>query len=360
VTSKEGKKALLVLEDGYCQEGVAYHLTGEVHGEVVFTTSMTGYQEVVTDPSYAGQIVTFTYPLVGNYGVSAEETEAEGPRCHAIIVREFTEGSWGGRETFGSYLERWGVPVMAGVDTRALTRHIRTLGAMKGAIGVEITEKELYEKVRAEPGLSEVDWVSRVTSRTRRTIGDEGIPVALVDYGVKMSIVRNLVRAGLKVMVYPADVKAEEIVASGAKGVVLSNGPGDPAILTSQVAEVRNLIGELPIFGICLGHQIIGLALGARTYKMKFGHRGANHPVLELSTKRVTITTQNHGFAIDGESLKGTGLEVTQVAVNDETIEGIRHRELPVFAVQYHPEGAPGPRDSVSLFDEFCRFLSGS
>jgi carbamoyl-phosphate synthase small subunit len=358
VTSEKGRQALLVLEDGYSQEGIAYNLAREVHGEVVFTTSMTGYQEVVTDPSYAGQIVTFTYPLVGNYGVSVEETEAEGPRCNAIIVREFTEGTWGGRQTFGDYLRKSGIPVLEGVDTRALTRHIRTLGAMKGAIGLETTEARLYEQVRAAPGLSDVDWVSRVTTKTARTYGNGEIPVALVDYGVKMSIIRHLIRAGFKVAVYPSDVPAEEILGSGVKGVVLSNGPGDPAILEHQVTQVRRLMGEIPLFGICLGHQVIGLALGGKTYKMKFGHRGANHPVLDVRTKRVTITTQNHGFAIDPESLAGSGLEVTQVAVNDGTVEGIRHRDLPVYAVQYHPEGAPGPRDSISLFDEFCRLLS--
>lgn len=357
--ANSGKRALLVLEDGYSQEGVAHNLDNEVFGEVVFTTSMTGYQEVVTDPSYAGQIVAFTYPLIGNYGVSSSETEAEGPRCVAIIVRELTEGSWGERETFGHYLARYQVPVLEGVDTRALTRHIRTLGAMRGGIGVGTSEDALYEKVRATARISEVDWVRKVTTRERQTYGDSGIPVAVVDYGVKASIIRNLVRAGMQVTLYPSDVSAKEILQSGARGVVLSNGPGDPAILEFQIGEVRKLIGEIPIFGICLGHQIIALALGGKTYKMKFGHRGANHPVLDLRTKKVTITTQNHGFAVDPRSLEGTGLEVTQIAINDNTVEGIRHSDLPVYAVQYHPEGSPGPWDSVPLFDEFRRLLAG-
>ncbi|MHA2620467.1 MAG: glutamine-hydrolyzing carbamoyl-phosphate synthase small subunit [bacterium JZ-2024 1] len=355
---ENGKPGLLVLEDGYSQEGLVYNLEGEVFGEVVFTTSMTGYQEVVTDPSYAGQIVTFTYPLVGNYGVCPAESEADTPKCHAIVVRQFTEGTREDRDTFGMYLKRSGIPVMEGVDTRALTRHIRTLGAMKGGIGVMTDERSLYEKVRCAPGLSEVDWVEKVTTQEVRTYGEGNIPVALIDYGVKASIIRNLVGAGCKVTIYPSSTPASVILKSGAKGVVLSNGPGDPAILEEEVGEVRKLIGEIPIFGICLGHQIIGLALGAKTYKMKFGHRGANHPVLDLKTKRVTITTQNHGFAIDAQSLEGTGLEVTQIAINDHTVEGIRHRDLPVYAVQYHPEGSPGPRDSLSLFDEFRRVIS--
>ena len=356
-TASEGRAAVLVLEDGFALHGLAHFLEGEVFGEVVFTTAMTGYQEVVTDPSFAGQIVVFTYPLIGNYGVHPEEAESARPQCQAIIVREFTDETWGGRHRFSAYLREHGIPVLEKVDTRALTRHIRTLGAMRGGISTRMNEQELYEAVRQQPGISDVDWVLRVTRREVQWLGDGVLKVAVLDYGVKRSIVRYLLEQGFRVGLYPAKTPVEEILRAGVHGVVLSNGPGDPAILHYAQEQARQLVGKVPVFGICLGHQILALALGGKTYKMKFGHRGANHPVIHLKTQRVRITTQNHGFAVDPDSLKGTGLEVTEIALNDGTVEGMAHRELPVWSVQYHPEGAPGPLDSVSMFQDFLRVV---
>lgn len=358
-------EGLLVLEDGRAFEGRSVGAPVERTGEVVFNTSMTGYQEILTDPSYRGQIVALTVAEVGNYGVNDEDPQSERIQVEGFIVRSFTEvpSNWRASQGLGEYLRQAGVPALTEVDTRALTRHIRSRGAMKGILAPEGGEIDaLTRRARSSPGLEEIDLVGRVTCpgpyRHAASPGEEAppdgprVPILAFDLGMKRNILRRLGASGFDITVVPATTSAETVLESGARGVFLSNGPGDPATATRVVETTRKLVGKLPIIGICLGHQILGLALGAKTFKLKFGHRGGNQPVKDLASGRVLITAQNHGYAVDPDHLP-PGLEVTQLNLNDGTVEGIRHRELSILAVQYHPEASPGPHDSYPLFDSF-------
>lgn len=365
-------RALLALEDGTVFWGTPYGARGETFGEVVFNTNLTGYQEVLTDPSYKGQIVAMTYPLIGNYGITEEDLESARPQVEGYIVKEGSRvaSNWRAQLGLEAWLQHHGIIGIQGVDTRALTRHIRTQGAMRGAIStVTLEPNRLVAKVRASPGLIGRDLVCAVTCETSYTwtagewrwpdgyrhiaaAPDERFRVVAYDFGMKRNILRKLVNLGCDVTVVPARTSAAEVLAHDPDGIFLSNGPGDPEGVPYAIEAVRHLIGVKPIFGICLGHQILGLAFGAKTYKLKFGHRGGNQPVMHLPTHKVEITAQNHGFAIDADGLPAE-LEVTHLNLNDRTVEGLRHRELPIFSVQYHPEASPGPHDSWYLFERF-------
>jgi len=359
-------KAMLALEDGTVFRGTAFGAAGERAGEVVFNTSMTGYQEILTDPSYKGQIITMTYPLIGNYGVNHEDLESAAPRAEGYVVRELSRiaSNWRSRAGLSEYLEKHGVVGMEGVDTRALTRHIRTAGAMKAVISTEcLDEKELISKAQSSPGIIGRDLVQEVTCAAVYQWEGQGghVPpgyrVVVLDCGAKRNIMRMLAHAGCAVTVVPAHTRADEIMAMHPHGVVLSNGPGDPAAVPYVVDTVRALIGRLPLLGICFGHQMLGLALGGTTYKLKFGHRGGNQPVKDLASGKVSITSQNHGFCVDMESLTTGEIELTHINLNDHTLEGMRHKTLPVFSVQYHPESSPGPHDASYLFQEFVSMM---
>ncbi len=367
-------RALLVLEDGTVFRGYAFAGSGRALGEVVFNTSMTGYQEVLTDPSYKGQIVAMTYPLTGVYGINDDDMESAAIQVEAFIVREYQDfaSNWRSTKTLKEFLEDHGKVGIEGIDTRALTRHIRQAGAMRGVIATD-TDKvvELIEQVRAFPGLTGLDLVRHVTCgkpyrwRDGRPVPEEvswsqgapGFRVAALDFGIKYNILRNLERTGCQVLVFPAQAGADEVLASNPDGVFLSNGPGDPAAVDYAIETVRELLGKRPIFGICLGHQLLGLALGGRTFKLKFGHRGVNQPVKDLKTGKVEITSQNHGFCVDMESLAGVAVRSTHFNLNDNTLEGMEHLELPLYSVQYHPEASPGPHDAVYLFDRFIQLM---
>ena len=370
--------AVLALENGVWYEGQAVGAQGSTSGEVVFNTSMTGYQEVLTDPSYAGQIVTMTCPQIGNYGVTADDTESGGPQAAGFIMREASPvaSNWRADATLQSYLAEHGIVAIAGVDTRALTRLLRSAGVMRGIIATGTTDPlALVEQARAAPTIEGSDLVRGVTcaepvewdpppAAALEAFGVDPLRraarplrVAAYDLGMKRNILRRFTAHGCRVTVFPATTPAATLIAAQPDGVFLSNGPGDPAPLDYVVANARELIGSgLPVFGICLGHQVLGLAMGARTYKLKFGHRGANHPVKNLATGQVEITSQNHGFAIDPASVP-EDVEVTHVNLYDQTIEGLRHRSRPVFCVQYHPEASPGPHDADYLFSEFIRAM---
>jgi carbamoyl-phosphate synthase small subunit len=356
-------KALLALEDGTTFYGNTFAGQGEVFGEVVFNTSMTGYQEVLTDPSYCGQIVTMTYPLIGNYGINSEDSESMRIQVEAFVVKEYepVPSNWRAETTLADYLNREGKIGIEGVDTRALTRHIRTAGAMKGVISTtELNPVSLVNKAKTSQGLVGLDLVTRVTCTEPYVWpNDPGtlFRVVAFDFGIKSNIIRSLVQRGCSVTVVPAHTTAEEIKAMNPDGILLSNGPGDPEPVTYAVDTIKRLMGAYPLFGICLGQQLLGLALGGRTFKLKFGHRGANHPVKNLLTGRVEITTQNHGFCVDIASVKDPEIVITHINLNDQTLEGMKHRTLPIFSVQYHPEASPGPHDSSYLFDDFIKMM---
>ena len=367
-------EALLALEDGRVFRGRGFGAPSERGGEVVFNTSFTGYQEIFTDPSYAGQIVCLTYPHIGNVGANASDNEAGRPYIEALVVRDFSEvaSNWRSQQTAEDFLARHDIPALSHIDTRALVRHLRTHGAMRAVLSTRSTDAAaLVAKARALPSMVGLDLARGVSaakpyqwSEPSVELAREGAAPAPVrfhvvayDFGIKQNILRRLVDVGCRVTVVPALTPAEDVLALKPDGVFLSNGPGDPEPCTYAVEAVRKLAGRVPVFGICLGHQIIGLALGGRTYKLKFGHHGANHPVKNLLTGKVEITAQNHGFAVDPDSLPASEVELTHLNLNDQTLEGLRHRSLPLFSVQYHPEASPGTHDSQYLFQEFATLM---
>lgn len=348
----------LYLEDGTVYEGKGFGYDGTSVGELVFNTSMTGYQEILTDPSYAGQIITMTYPLIGNYGINTEYNEAEESFAKGMVVKSISQNpsNFMSEGEFDKFLKDMKVVGVYGVDTRAITKKIRNSGAMKCIIS---TKKLSQEEISQEFSncKTEDDWMRIVGTKDVYEMPGPGMRVALIDFGAKENIVRNLKRRGCQITVFPFDASSEDILASKPDGVLLSNGPGDPKYAVEAVATVRELIGKLPIFGICLGHQILSLACGADTYKMKFGHRGGNHGVQDLEMNKSFISSQNHGYAVKRESLEGKNIDINFVNLNDDTVEGIGHKDYPVFSVQFHPEGAPGPEDTTYIFDKFIRFM---
>ena len=354
--------SILQLEDGTSFNGISFGGGGECLGEVVFNTSMTGYQEILTDPSYAGQIVVMTHPEIGNYGVNSDDEESQGPFVEGFVVREISEifSNWRGQGSLQDYLATHSVPGITDIDTRAVVRHIREKGAMRGIISaVDFDPDSLKEKVKKHPSMSGSDYVKKVTtSKIYSWPSEESrFRVVAFDFGIKRSILRCLAERGCDLTVVPATTSAEEVLSLDPDGIFLSNGPGDPEPLHYLATSVKKLLGRKPIFGICLGHQVLGLALGGKTYKLKFGHRGGNQPVKNLITSKIEITTHNHGFAVDPDSLKEREIQLTHLNLNDQTLEGFRHRHFPVFSIQYHPESSPGPHDSLYLFDEFVESM---
>ncbi len=372
-------KALIALEDGVVFAGDSFTGHGECVGEVVFNTSMSGYQEILTDPSYRGQIVVMTYPLIGNYGINYEDMESDRIQVGALLVREYQgrPSNWRSKMILGDYLRANHIPGIEGIDTRALTRHIRLQGAMKAAVSTkDIDAESLIARAREAPGMTGRDLVREVTCKTpmlwkngRALELKEDLKrfkwrdhsrlrrVVAVDYGVKYNILRSLEKKGCSVLLLPADTDSETIDLLEPDGLLLTNGPGDPAAVTYAVETIKGQMGRRAIFGICLGHQLVCLALGGKTFKLKFGHRGANQPVKELSTGKVAITSQNHGFCVDMDSLEDPEIELSHINLNDGTLEGIIHKRLPLFSVQYHPEASPGPHDSGYLFDSFINLM---
>jgi carbamoyl-phosphate synthase small subunit len=357
--------ARLVLEDGTVYEGESFGAAANAIGEVVFNTSLTGYQEIATDPSYRFQIVVMTYPHIGNYGVEAAAAQSDEPQVAGFVVREATAEPSNAKSEMSlhAYFAKNRISAIEGIDTRALTRKIRTEGAMRGMITTEAQRgvDDIVAEVRRAPSMTGLDLVQRVTALRPYPFDEQPETakkrIAVYDFGVKRDILRQLVGQGCDVTVYPATTHASEILNQKFDGVLLSNGPGDPEPVTYAQENIRHLVGKVPLFGICLGHQLLGLALGGRTYKLKFGHRGGNHPVKDLRSGRVEITAQNHGFSVDPDSLSENDVEYTHINLNDQTLEGFRHRREPLLAVQYHPEAAPGPHDSFHLFGEFLNLI---
>jgi len=371
------KKAILVLEDGSTYEGHSFGAETTMHGEVVFSTSMTGYQEMLTDPSYAGQILVPTYPLIGNYGINESDFESRQIQVRGFAVREYCSrpSHWQSIRTVHEFLLAYGIPGISGIDTRALTRRLRSSGVMMGIITSEMTAEEASKELKSSPKYDFIDfvhqvstekayeWQSNTNSISSPSKGEdkrEGEAklshIAVIDYGLKYNILRILSHLGCQVSAMPCTASAEDVLALNPDGIVLSPGPGDPALLDDITDTVKELIGQKPLMGICLGHQLIGKALGAQTFKLKFGHRGGNHPVRDLATGRVYITAQNHGYALHGDTLKG-GLEVSHINLNDGTVEGLRHQDLPILSIQYHSEASPGPLDNMYLFERFLEML---
>ena len=367
-------KALVALEDGTIFEGESFTGPGEASGEIVFNTGMTGYQEILTDPSYKGQIVTMTYPLIGNYGINIEDMESARIQPEAFLVKEYCSfpSNFRSTGTLAAFLQQYGILGIEGIDTRALTKHIRQAGAMKGVVSTETLDPaELVQKAKDSEGLVGRDLVREVSCRAPYgwtaagprdgdgfASADAGqYRVVAIDYGLKYNQMRILADKGCAIQVVPASTGPDTILAMDPDGIFLSNGPGDPAGIPGVVETVRELLGKKPVFGICLGHQILGLAYGGTTYKLKFGHRGSNQPVKDLETGRIEISCQNHGFCVDLDSLDPNEVELTHVNLNDNSLEGMKHKKFPAFSVQYHPENAPGPHDSLYLFDRFIEMM---
>ncbi|MEE9554593.1 MAG: glutamine-hydrolyzing carbamoyl-phosphate synthase small subunit [candidate division Zixibacteria bacterium] len=377
---KKSVDARLVLEDGTVFAGRRFGALVDTDGEVVFNTALTGYQEILTDPSYAGQMVVMTYPQIGNYGISDEDFESRKLFLSALIVKENSRiaSNWRSDYSLDDYLKAKGIPGLEGLDTRMLVRHLRTKGAMRGVIGgIDVSIDVLLNRAKSVPPMAGRDLAITVTKGQRFAWNEDiaGINgqwkqqdlfakkpeskyhVVAVDYGVKWNILRCLINVGCRVTVVPATTTADEIIALKPSGLLLSNGPGDPDPLQYSVDNIRQLLGKIPIFGICLGHQLLGLAAGGKTYKLKFGHRGGNHPIIDLQTRKVEITSHNHGFAVDADSLPKDRVEITHVNLNDQTVEGLRLTDVPAFSVQYHPEAAPGPHDAHYLFNRFTDLM---
>ncbi len=379
--ASELNKAILALEDGSIFEGRAFGASIERSGEVVFNTSITGYQEIFTDPSYTGQIVVLTYPEIGNYGANDADSESAKPCIEGLVVRDFSpiSSNWRADESADQFLAKNKIPIAASIDTRRLVRHLRTKGVMRGVLStVETSADMLVDRARSIPSMAGLDLATRVSTThnyewskgvdqcspseilahvTALKDGEKPLHVVAYDYGIKRNILRRLVSCGCRVTVVPSLTRADDVLALKPDGIFLSNGPGDPEPLTAQASEIRKLIGKKPIFGICLGHQLLALACGAKTFKLKFGHRGGNHPVINRLTNKVEITAQNHGFSVDPDSFQSRDVELTHENLNDHTLEGFRLKNAPAFCVQYHPEAAPGPHDSLYLFDDFLKMM---
>jgi carbamoyl-phosphate synthase small subunit len=377
-------KAILALEDGRLFEGRAFGASGTTTGEICFNTSMTGYQEVITDPSYRGQIVAMTYPQIGNYGVTPEDAESAGPHVRGFVIGELSPvaSNWRSRQSLGDYFTEHGVLGIEHIDTRALTKHLRSLGAMRACLSTELSSEAAIAAAQASPSMEGMDYVQEVSTPANYAWEADSRRFALsnastghlenylelppvkhrivaFDFGIKWNILRRLRQAGFEVEVLNSRTPAAEVLARNPDGIFLSNGPGDPAALGYIHEEIKKLIGKKPVFGICLGNQILGHVFGGKTYKLKFGHRGGNQPVKDLRSGRISITSQNHGFAVCPDSLP-SNVEVTHINLNDDTVEGIRHKEMPVFSVQYHPEAAPGPHDASYFFEEFAALIDST